>query len=213
MAPGPTALNAEIQIDTLERRMEQLAGAPREAMGIRSPGEKTKFEVQTLDNAASRLFLNKVKHFEKVFLEPLLNDMLAVARKNMQATDVVRSVDSEIDAIVFSTVTKDDITARGTLRPRGASHFAERANQLQNILNLLNSSTANDPQVKVHLSGKKIAKLIEDLGDLSDFRVYGDNIRLIEEGQSKQLAANIGEQTEVTAATPPGVSDADLQEV
>lgn len=211
MRPDTTALNADIQIQELERRMEELAGAPREAMGIRSPGEKTKFEVQTLDNAASRLFLNKVKHFEKVFLEPLLNNMLAVARQNMQASDVIRSVDSEIDAVIFQTVTKDDITAKGTLRPRGASHFAERANQLQNILNLMNSSLMADESIKVHLSGKKLAKLVEELGDLDDFKIYSDNIRIIEQAESQQIAAASQEQAEVNASTPAGITEADAQ--
>ena len=212
MSPDVTALNADVQIAELERRMEELAGAPREAMGIRSPGEKTKFEVQTLDNAASRLFLNKVKHWEKVYLEPTLNDMLSVARQNMQASDVARSVDSEVDAIIFTTITKDDITARGTLRPRGASHFAERANQLQNVISLMNSTVAADPSVTAHLSGKRLAKLLEELSDLERFQIYGDNIRLIEQAESQQIAAAATEQAEVNAATPPGINEADLQE-
>jgi hypothetical protein len=33
--------------------MEEMAGAPKEAMGFRSPGEKTKYEVQRLESAAS----------------------------------------------------------------------------------------------------------------------------------------------------------------
>ncbi len=211
MRPDPTALNADIQIDVLERRMEQLAGAPREAVGIRSPGEKTAFEVQTLDNAASRLFLNKVRHFEKVFLEPLLNDMLAVAKQNMQSADVARSVDSEVDAVIFTTVTPEDIKGDGTLRPRGASHFAERANQLQNILNVLNTAAMQDPSVSAHISGKRLAKLLEELTDLEDFKVYGENVRLIEQAESQQVAAQSQEQAEVNAATPPGINEADLQ--
>ena len=211
MSPDVTALNADIQIRELQLRMEELAGAPREAMGIRTPGEKTAFEVQTLDNAASRLFLNKIRHFEKVFLEPLLNDMLAVARQNMQASDVARSMSSEINAIIFSTVTRDDITARGTLRPTGARHFAERATQMQNILNLLNNPAMQDPAVSVHLSGKKLAKVLEELADLDDFEVYGDNIRAIEQAETQQMIAAAGEQAEVNAATPPGIVEADLQ--
>ena len=57
-------LQAENSIDRLEMRMEQFAGAPREAMGIRSAGEKTAFEVQQLQNAASRIFQEKISTFE-----------------------------------------------------------------------------------------------------------------------------------------------------
>jgi hypothetical protein len=139
MHPDTTALNADMQIQELERRMEELAGAPREAMGIRSPGEKTKYEVQKLDNAASRIFQNKIEHFQRTLLEPLLNFALQLARRNMDSTDVARTLDSEIDAVVFQTITREDITANGILRPRGAEHFAERANALQNFTSLANS--------------------------------------------------------------------------
>jgi hypothetical protein len=35
--------------------MEMMAGAPREAMGIRTPGEKTAFEVRAYDSCWSYL--------------------------------------------------------------------------------------------------------------------------------------------------------------
>ena len=60
MRPDVTALNADMQIDRLEAKMEDMVGAPKQAMGIRTPGEKTKFEVQTLDNASSRIFQSKI---------------------------------------------------------------------------------------------------------------------------------------------------------
>ncbi len=209
LVPDVTALNADTQIAELERRMEELAGAPREAMGMRTPGEKTKFEVQILDNAASRIFMNKIKHFEKVFLEPLLNFALQLARRNMSGEDVIRTLDSEVDAAIFSTVTKDDITANGVLRPRGASSFAQKANQLQNLLNLMNSAVGQDEMVKVHLSGKKIAKLVEELLDLDQFKLFGDNIRVIEDAETKRLMAAATEQTEVANATPAGIQEGD----
>ena len=134
--PDGTALNADMQIQLLENKMEEMAGAPRQAMGIRTPGEKTAFEVQTLDNAASRVFHNKVSYFERNFLEPLLNDMLELARRNMEISDVVRVVDDEFGAALFETITPEDLAARGKIRPVGARHFAARANQIQNLLNL-----------------------------------------------------------------------------
>ncbi len=90
LAPDTTALNADFQIQNLENKMEMLAGAPREAMGIRSAGEKTAFEVQQLMTAAGRIFQHKTAHFERVFLEPILNGMLEAARRNMDAADTIR---------------------------------------------------------------------------------------------------------------------------
>lgn len=209
--PDATALNADMQIAELERRMEELAGAPREAMGVRTPGEKTKFEVQILDNASSRIFMNKITHFEKTHLQPQLNFMLQLSRRNMSSSDVTRTLDSDIDAIIFSTVTKDDIIANGILRPQGASHFAHQANQLQNLIQLLNSNVGKDPAVAVHLSGKKIAKLLEQLGEFKRFGLYGENIRIIEQGETQAMMAQIQEKTQVQAATPPGITEPDQQ--
>lgn len=211
MAPNPIALNADIEINTLELRMEQLAGAPREAMGIRSPGEKTKFEVQTLDNAASRMFLNKARHFERVFVEPVLNGMLALARQRMEASDVVRTLNSEIDAVVFTTINKDDITASGNIRARGASHFEQRANALQNMLNVLNSAAVADPSVTSHISGKKVAQLVEELADLDKYSLYGDNVRVLEQAETAQLINAAQEQTDVQALTPSGITEPDTE--
>jgi hypothetical protein len=207
--PPETALNADMQILELERRMEELAGAPKEAMGIRTPGEKTKFEVQKLDNAASRIFQSKIEHFQKVFLEPLLNYMLAIARQNMSANDVTRTLDSELDAVIFSTVTRDDIIANGTLRPVGAQHFAEKANALQNLATLSQSPAWADPGVQVHISGKKLAQVMTDLAGLEKYRLYGENIRVIENMETQQLTATAGETAEIQAATPPGLTEGD----
>jgi hypothetical protein len=211
MHPDVSALSADNQIEILERRMEELAGAPREAMGFRTPGEKTKFEVQLLDNAASRVFMNKIQHFERVFFEPLLNYALIVARQNMSASDVTRTLDSEIDAVVFTTITRDDITANGILHPVGATEYAHRANQLQNLMGMLNSAAYKDPAVNVHLSGKKIAQLMEELGDFHQFELYGDNVRIIEQGETQHLLSQVQEQTQIASQTPPGILPGDDQ--
>jgi hypothetical protein len=156
--PDATALTAKTEIQAIISRMEELAGAPKEAAGFRSPGEKTKFEVQLLDNAANRIFMNKITHFQHNFLEPLLNFMLQLSRRNLTGYDISRTLDSDIDAVIFSSITRDDITANGILRPQGAENFAYKANLLQTMTAIGNSHWAQDPAVQVHLSGKGIAK-------------------------------------------------------
>lgn len=206
------ALNADTQIEILERRMEEMAGAPREAMGIRSPGEKTKFEVQKLDNASSRMFQNKIEHLDKTFLLKLYNFALQLARRNMSSSDVARTLDSDIDAVIFSTVTKDDITANGVLRPRGAEHFAEQANALQNLVNLSNSPVFQDQAVMMHISGKNLAKAISELADLDKYGIYGENIRLSEQAETVRLQNAMGEAIEVESKTPAGFTEGDPAE-
>ena len=191
--PDATALNADMQIQLLENKMEEMAGAPRQAMGIRTPGEKTAFEVKTLDNAASRVFHNKVAYFERNFLEPLLNDMLELSRRNMEISDVVRVVDDEFGAALFETITPEDLSARGKIRPVGARHFAARANQFQNLLNLMNSAVGQDTAVNVHISGVKTAQVIEELLDIEKFNLVQPNIRIAEQLDTQRMM-NAGQQ-------------------
>ena len=187
--PDTTALNADTQIAILEQKMEEMAGAPKNAMGIRTPGEKTKFEVQTLENAAGRIFQNKIKYFEQEVIEPLLNQMLAEARRRMDSSEVVRVLDDETDVVLFETITKEDITANGKLRPVGSRHFAKRANLMQNLVQLSASPLGADPAVNVHISGLGIAKIIEELLGIEKFGIVSENIRVLESQETQQIAA------------------------
>ena len=90
LVPDATALNADFQIQTIENKMEEMAGAPRQAMGIRTPGEKTAFEVQSLENAAGRIFQHKAAKIEAEFFEPVLNAMLESGRRNLDEADVIK---------------------------------------------------------------------------------------------------------------------------
>jgi hypothetical protein len=204
--PPDTALGSDLQIDILEKRMEEFVGAPKQAMGIRTPGEKTKFEVQTLENASGRIFQNKVSYFEQMFLEPLLNDMLELARRNLNGSDTIRILDDEIDVALFQDITKEDLLANGRLRPIGARHFATQANQLQNLVAIVNTSIGQDPSVAVHLSGKKLAKLIEELLGMQRFGIYEENVRVVEGMETAQLQQAGQETLDVEAQTPAGIT-------
>src|SRR5690606_33733712 len=116
-------IQANNEIMFLTQLMEQYAGAPSEAMGIRTLGEVTAFEVQQLQNAAGRIFQEKVTNLEIEMLDPLLNAMLEVARRNLDHQDIVRVMDDDLGVQTFLQVTKEDITASGKLRPIGARHF------------------------------------------------------------------------------------------
>jgi len=188
LVPDSTALNADFQIQDLSNKMEELAGAPRNAMGIRTPGEKTAFEVQTLNTGASRIFSHKAGHFERTFVELLLNDMLEVGRRNLNESEVIRGIDQATGVELFRTITREDITARGKLRPMGARHFAERALRLQNLQTLIQIK-ATDPTVGVHLSGKLIAQLLAQ--ELDEENLFGENISLFEQMQAQQIAEEL----------------------
>lgn len=194
------ALMVNNEIMFLMNLMEEFAGAPKQAMGIRTPGEKTAFEVQALENAAGRIFQQKIVQFEVDILEPLLNNMLMLAVREMDASDVIRSIDDDYGVAVFSTITKDDITAEGKLRPIGARHFSQRAQIMQNITGAANSPVWG--KIERHISDKALAKLFEDSLQLERFSLIQDNAALFEQADAQRLAQQLQEDVAVEQATP-----------
>ena len=203
------------KIAILEAKMELFAGAPREAMGVRTPGEKTAFEVQTLNNAASRIFQNKIQHFEKHFLEPILNDYLEVGRRFLgkDFDDTVKSIDSETGAALFASVKREDIAAEGRLEPIGARHFAAKAQALQNITTFMGSTVGQDPSVLTHVSGWTMAQVFEDLLDLEKFNMVSKNIRVSENLETQRQVKVAEEQLAGEDAVGEGDAEADLAEL
>jgi hypothetical protein len=193
LMPDSTALNADFQIQTLENKMEMMAGAPREAMGIRSAGEKTAFEVQQLMTAAGRIFQHKTAHFERVFLEPILNAMLEAARRNMDYADTVRVLNEDSGLFFFEQITKEDIKANGKIVPMGARHFAERAQRIQNLTQLYQIKLS-DPTIAAHMSGKEFARILAD--ELGEPALFGENITVVEQLQTQRVATEAQVQYE-----------------
>ena len=204
LAPDTTALQADLQIQNITEIMEEMAGAPRQAMGIRTPGEKTAFEVQSLQNSSARIFEHKTAHFERVFLEPLLNAMLEVSRRNMNMSDVMRVLDDVTGATLFREITKDDITAKGRIRAVGARHFAERARRVQNLTQLYQIKLA-DPSVATHLSGKEFARILAD--ELGEPTLFQENVAVAEQLETQQQAqeAEIMNQDQLLMAEEQGI--------
>lgn len=194
-------IQADNSIQLLEQRMEMYAGAPREAMGIRTAGEKTAFEVQQLQNAAGRIFQEKATNFEIELLEKLLNAMLETAARNLDKKDVVRVLDDDLGVQQFMSITKDDITASGVIRPVGARHFAAQAQLVQNIQAL--SNTLIWQTVSPHLSGKNLSKLVEDVLGLSRYSLFQPNIAVFEQQETMRLTQQAGEDLEMEATVPP----------
>ena len=178
-------ITATNEIAALEDRMEMYAGAPREAMGVRTPGEKTALEVQTLSNAAGRIFQEKITTFEIELLEPVLNAMLETAKRNMDQADVIRVMDPDVGLETFLTVTKEDITANGKLRPIGARHFAKQAQDLQNLVGVFNSPIGQ--MVAPHTSGKEMSKFVSDVMGLKGWNIFRPNVAVSEQMETQGL--------------------------
>ena len=194
LAPDATALNADFQKQMLMQDMEQLAGAPREAMGIRTPGEKTAFEVAELQNAAGRLFQQKITWFEEHFVEPLLNQMLEAARRNITGTEVVQATDDDFAVQEFLQITPETLNQKGKLYPVGARHFAKQAQVVQNLFGFVNSAAYQDPAVAAHISGLKMAQLLEEMLGLEKFELVANNVRIAEAQQTQSLTQQATEE-------------------
>lgn len=185
-------IQADNEILALEQRMEMYAGAPREAMGIRTAGEKTAFEVQQLQNAAGRIFQEKINSFEIELLEPSLNDMLEAAKRNMNTKDIISVINDDLGVQEFLEVTKEDITATGKLRPIGARHFAAQAQLMQNLTQLYNTNIGNI--IAPHTSAKKMSKLVESILGLERHELFEDNIAIAEQQETQELANQAQEE-------------------
>jgi len=202
LRPDATALQADMQINELMNRMEELAGAPKQAMGIRTPGEKTKYEVQSLENAAGRIFQSKVSWFERNILEPLLNGMLAEAIRNFEGVERIRTVDEDYGTEAFVEVTKDDLMAAGKIYPIGARHFGEQARFIQE-LNQTMVAVQAIPTVAAHISGKAIAKALEENLGWQNYKIVQDNAMIFEQAETQRLMNQVAEDIQTEATINP----------
>lgn len=208
--PAFQVLEANTEIDNYSAKMEEMAGAPKEAMGFRTPGEKTAYEVQRLENAASRIFQSKCAQFEEQFVEPLINAMLELARRNVTSLMSIRVWDDEFKLNDFQTLTPDDITGAGRIKPIAARHFAERAERVQNLNNFFGSALGQDPAVKIHFSTIKTAKMFEELLDIEDYELVMPFVRMAEQADAQRLANAQEEKILTEAQTASGLKPDDF---
>lgn len=186
LAPDTTVLNADFAIQRKEEQMEEYAGAPRTAMGIRTPGEKTAFEVNQLQNAAGRIFQSKITYFEENFLEDIVNAEIEVARRNLNATDLVKVVDEDYGVTEFLSVAQEDLKTNGKLIPIGARHFARQATLAQNLQNFMQAMQL-DPMMAQHFPSEKLAKLWEDVLGFKQLELFTKFGRIEEQVEMQQL--------------------------
>lgn len=204
LSPDVQALQADNQIAILEAKMEEMAGSPKEAMGFRTPGEKTAFEVQRLELASGRIFQNKGANIERDLFEPLINSMLELARRYLNKT-TIRIFDSDDKIAIFRNLTPEDLVGKGRIRPVAARHFAEKALIVQNLTNFMSSSAGQDPSIKVHFSGLQMARMWESLLELESYKLVEPFVAISEQADSQRLINSVQQQVAQEAQTPAGI--------
>lgn len=157
--PDATALQADLYIQNYLTQMEEMAGMPKEAMGFRTPGEKTAFEISQLNTAASRIFNEKVRKFEMEILEPLLTLMLRVFAGDGARTIQLKQV-AENGVVSFVDVDMNTLNTEGRFVATGSSTYTEKAQLAQTLMQLSNTALYSDPLVSNWFDPKKVAQTL-----------------------------------------------------
>jgi len=209
LAPDTTVLNADFQIQQTENDMEMYAGAPREAVGIRTPGEKTAFEVDTLMSAANRVFEYQTTIFSD-FLEDIVNGELEEAKKNLSGSDIISILDKEWGIEQFVKITREDLMSNGKVIPVGARDAARKARLAQQMQQFY-ATGMTDPEVAQHFPARGIAEMWSEILDIENLYVPFGRIPEQLEAQRQQMAAQDALQEE-SMIDPTGMAEPMLEE-
>jgi hypothetical protein len=209
LTPPVQTLQINSELANIERLMEEMAGSPREAMGFRTPGEKTAYEVKSMENGASRIFQSKVTQLEMSMFEYLCNAMLELARRMITKT-TIRAFDPEFNTNIFSEITAEDISGNGRIKPVAARNFAQKSELVQNLSNFFASSIGSDQDVKRHFSSIRLAQMIEQILDLENYHLVLENVRLSEQADAQRLMNSQQEQVAMDTMTPSGMLPGDF---
>lgn len=204
ISPDATALAADTYVDRYQILMEEMAGTPREAMGFRTPGEKTAFEVSQLNTAASRLFNEKTRKFEMEILEPLLTLMMRMYLSDPTRVTRVKMM-NEDGVILFKEVNVQDMAVQGRFIATGSNTYTERARQAQTIMQLYNSAIPSDQLVFNYFNPKVIAKVIAHTTGLDKYKdIIQPNARVdaeLEMAKYQEFGRQQMEETQVRGIT------------
>ena len=196
--PDATALQADLYISNYLNQMEEMAGMPKEAMGFRTPGEKTAFEVSQLNTAASRLFNEKIHKFEMELLEPLLTLMLRIYTQDSNNIVQLRAVDED-GVVTFTDLDINTLNTEGRFVATGSSTYTERAQLAQTLLQIANTAYYSDPLVSNWFDPKKIAQtLVQTTGLDKIDGILRENARVDAELQMRQAAEAATQMMEET---------------
>lgn len=209
LAPPFQVLQLNVEIQQYIQLMEEMAGSPKEAMGFRTPGEKTAFEVQRLENASTRIFTSKTSQLEEQGFERAYNAMLELFRRNLNEVIEVSVFDEELRFQDFEAITPDMISGAGKVKPLAARHFAEKAELIQTLQGVY-QMLVNDPMTLTHMSSVQMAKMIEYAAGFEDWKLVTKDIRISEQADMERMKNAADQQTIMQAGTPTGLTPDDV---
>lgn len=202
LSPDSTILTADNYIAMYEQKMDAFAGAPKEALGFRTPGEKTAFEVQQLMNAATRIFNRQIRKFEVEVFEPIVNAMyeLFLYMKKGQKISI-KTTNDEYNTPTIIEVSVDDLRGDGAIRAVGSEYYSDRAQTAQTLMQLGNSALFMSPEVLANISPKVLGQVFLDVSGLNKYPdVFRENSRIFEAGEQQVLSQQVMKQIDMEHA-------------
>lgn len=197
MTPDATILTADTYIDRYMALMDVMAGTPSETIGFRTPGEKTMFEVQQLQNAASRVFTRQIRKFEEELLEQMLNCSLQLYAENMKGQTITVEEETEDGLPESVDISIDDLTRPGFLKAIGSINYADKSIMLQTLQQLGNSNIFMDEAVRANFSPSKIGYVIAYATGLDKIKgLYEKDARLYEVTDQQKLSERLMQQVD-----------------
>lgn len=208
ITPDTTILSYDSQIAMHQDMMRKAARLPLDLVGFRTPGEKTAFEVQNLNDGAFRGFINKAEQFEQEFLEPLVTGEIQIAKSNFSSVITVMAEDEEGILSVLE-VTEEDLKSNGTLVPYGARRFSRNLQQLAGIDKLANTNLIQ--LIGKHVDSFRTARVWEELSGFNNFELV-EKFSAIEEAVEEQQMTMMAQQEVAQSSSQPTMAEMELEE-
>lgn len=202
LVPDVGVLQADSGIAVYHQLMEQFAGVPSETRGIRTPGEKTAFEIDKLDNNANGMFIDKTRNFE-ILLEGILKEAHDLMLINFDENDYIEIFDDIENAEIIKEVSRDQVTALGQFIAVGSQHWARRQRRTQEM-QTLQLGPMQDPKINIHISGINLAKFYEEELNLEDHSIVEPFIGVKESVQAEAIAEAERQKLQQETGEPTG---------
>lgn len=184
LSPDATALQGHPQIQTYHRMMEEFAGAPPESAGIRTPGEKTAFEVNKLDSNATKMFVDKVRALE-LMIETALEEAYISMINSFDRVDFMETMDDLGKAQRIEEITEvDQVMANGQFVALGSSHWSRRNRETVEMLQF-QQGPLQDPKVRAHINGQKLAEFYEKRMGIEDDEIVEPFAGVLEDAKTQ----------------------------
>ena len=137
--------------------------------------------------------------------------MLAEAIRNFEGVERIRAIDEQYNTESFVEISKADLMAEGKIYPIGARHFADQARFVQELTQTINA-VQSIPGVAAHMSGKAIAKALEENLGWQNYKIVQDNASVFEAAETQRLMNQASEDVQTEAAVDPMGAPLDMEE-